>query len=318
MIIGTDWTQRLRLRHLDIILHLAQTGNISHTAQALNMTQPGISRWLKEIEEDIGLVLFERHARGLRPTENGAVLVQHARRIVANLNLTRDDLLARQKEGSGLVNVGSTGAATVETVPMAILELLTTYPKTRVSILEGTMDQLIKKLYAEELDIVVGRSAPELVNDDIDYETLYMEPLQFIARPQHPLAQKTTIQWQDVAQYRWVIWPKNTPIRQDIERALVADKQFLPHDYLESNSTLMNITLLNNSDYISVASARTAKRLHHLNAISILNLPLSGFGSVSMFWRIDATSRLAVTQTIQALRNVSQQYQDRLNLNHNT
>lgn len=316
MIMGTDWTHRLRLRHLEIILHLAQTGNISHTAQALNMTQPGISRWLKEIEEDMGLVLFERHARGLRPTENGAVLVDHARRIVANLNLTRDDLLARQHEGSGLVNVGSTGAATVETVPMAILELLSTHPKTRVSILEGTMDQLIKKLYAEELDIVVGRSAPELVNDDVEYETLYMEPLQFITRPQHPLAQQTTIQWQDIAQYRWVIWPKNTPIRHDLERALVADKQFLPHDYLESNSTLMNITLLNNSDYISVASARTAKRLHQLNAISILNLPLSGFGSVSMFWRKDATTRLAVQQTIQALRNVSQQYQDRFDFNH--
>lgn len=312
MIIGTDWTQRLRLRHLEIILHLVQTGNISHTAQALNMTQPGISRWLKEIEDDMGLTLFERHARGLRPTEHGEILVRHAQRIVANLNLTRDDMNARHHEGSGLVNIGSTGAATVETVPMAVLELLKTSPKTRISILEGTMDRLIRKLYTEELDIVVGRSAPELTNNEIDYETLYMEPLQFIAHPQHPLAQRSALRWDDILQYRWIIWPKSTPIRHDLERALVADRQFLPTDYIESNSTLLNITLLNNSDYICIASARSAKQLQQLRTVSILNLPLSGFGSVSMFWRKEATKRLAVTQTLQTLREVSHQYQNSL------
>lgn len=305
MIIGTDWTHRLRLRHLEIILHLAQTGNISHTAQALNMTQPGISRWLKEIEADLGLSLFERHARGLRPTEHGLVLVEHAQRIIANLNLTRDDLQARQHEGSGLVKLGGTAAATVETVPAAIAELLQRAPKTRVSLLESTMDQLIKKLYAEELDIIVGRSVSELVSSEIDYEMLYMEPLQFIARPSHPLTKKSTVRWPDLQAYRWIIWPKNTPIRQDLERALIADQQLLPKDYIESNSTLMNITLLHNSDCISVVSARAAQRLQQLQTISTLQLPLSGFGSVSMFWRKEATSRPAVTQTLHALRQAA-------------
>ncbi len=305
MIIGTDWTHRLRLRHLEIILHLAQTGNISHTAQALNMTQPGISRWLKDIESDLGLSLFERHARGLRPTEHGQVLVEHAQRIIANLNLTRDDLQARQHEGSGLVKLGGTAAATVETVPTAIAHLLKKSPKTRISLLESTMDQLIKQLYAEELDIIVGRSVPELVSHDIDYETLYSEPLQFIARPHHPLAHRADLNWDDLMPYRWIIWPKNTPIRQDLERALIADQQLLPKDYIESNSTLMNITLLHNSDCLSVVSARAAKHLQQLQTLCILDLTLSGFGSVSMFWRKKAESRPAVIQTLQALREAA-------------
>ena len=66
----------------------------------------------------------------------------------------------------------------------------------------------------------------------------------------------------------------------------------------------MNITLLNNSDYISIASARTAQRLCQLGAIDILNLPLTGQGSVSIFWKKNH-NRLAVTQTLQAFRNVS-------------
>lgn len=300
-----DWTQRIRLRHLTIMTELAQTGNISQTAQALNMTQPGISRWLKELEEDIGLSLFERHARGIRPTTHGMALVEHAQRVIASLNLIRDDLDARHHEGSGLVRIGSTGAATVDTTPMAILELLKHLPRAKVSLLESTMDRLIKKLHLDQLDVVIGRSAPELTDNNICFETLYMEPLQFIAKKEHPLSDKEIVTWKDILMYRWIIWPKNTPIRQDLERALIADKHILPVDYIESNSTLMNITLLNNSDYISIASARTANRLSQLGAIKVLNLPLSGFGSVSIFWNKEHNNRLAITQTIQAFKNVS-------------
>ena len=64
----TDWTHRLRLRHLQWLLSVAETRNLSQSAAALNTTQPALSKWLKELQEDIGLPLFERHARGLRPT----------------------------------------------------------------------------------------------------------------------------------------------------------------------------------------------------------------------------------------------------------
>jgi DNA-binding transcriptional LysR family regulator len=78
-----DWTHRLRLRHLQVLSSLARTGNLSRSAAALNTTQPALSKWLKELEEDVGLPLFERHARGLRPTSYGEALIEHARRIEA-------------------------------------------------------------------------------------------------------------------------------------------------------------------------------------------------------------------------------------------
>src|SRR3546814_4961337 len=81
-----DWTDRIRLRNLKVLLSLAQTRNLSHSAALLNTTQPGLSKWLKDLESDIGLPLFERHARGLRPTSHGEVLIAHARRIDAQLD----------------------------------------------------------------------------------------------------------------------------------------------------------------------------------------------------------------------------------------
>ena len=81
-----DWTHRLRLRNLKMLLSLAQTRNISHSAAMLNTTQPGLSKWLKDLEDDIGLPLFERHARGLRPTPHGDVLIAHAQRVEAQFS----------------------------------------------------------------------------------------------------------------------------------------------------------------------------------------------------------------------------------------
>ncbi len=62
-----DWTQRLRLRNLQMLLSLAETGNMSQSAAMLNTTQPGLSKWLKDLEDDIGLPLFERQRAGCGP-----------------------------------------------------------------------------------------------------------------------------------------------------------------------------------------------------------------------------------------------------------
>ena len=115
-----DWTHRLRLRHLQVLLSLASTGNLSQSAAALNTTQPALSKWLKELEEDLGLPLFERHARGLRATSYGEALIEHARRIEAHLDIARDDMQALRAGGSGLVSIGTSGVSAADTVPLAV------------------------------------------------------------------------------------------------------------------------------------------------------------------------------------------------------
>ena len=124
-----DWTYRLRLRHLQVLLSLASTGNLSQSAAALNTTQPALSKWLKELEEDVGLPLFERHARGLRPTSYGEALIEHARRIEARLDIARDDMQALRAGGSGLVSIGTSGVSAADTVPLAVSRLLERMPR---------------------------------------------------------------------------------------------------------------------------------------------------------------------------------------------
>src|SRR5690606_10514511 len=103
---ASDWTDRIRLRNLRFLLSLAQTRNLSRSAAALHTTQPGLSKWLKDLESDVGLTLFERHARGLTPTVHGQALIEHARRIEAQLDRAAADMNILREGGAGHVEIG--------------------------------------------------------------------------------------------------------------------------------------------------------------------------------------------------------------------
>jgi DNA-binding transcriptional LysR family regulator len=301
-----DWTHRLRLRNLKMLLSLAQTRNISHSAAMLNTTQPGLSKWLKDLEDDIGLPLFERHARGLRPTPYGDALIAHAQRIDAQLDRASGDMAALRQGGGGRVVIGASGASASDTVPLAVMHLLERMPQARVKLVESTMDRLLGQLAQGDLDVVVGRSAPEHHDPAIRSESLYLEPVHMVARPRHPVfAQTGRVSWEDLMAYRWIVWPKGTPIRNALDTALAAADQSLPADHVESNSVTINLTLINNSDMIGVASHRAALRFSQMNAMRILPLRLSGFGSVAMYWRQETYQPAAVETTLECLRQAA-------------
>lgn len=298
-----DWTHRLRLRNLKMLLSLAQTRNISHSAAMLNTTQPGLSKWLKDLEDDIGLPLFERHARGLRPTPHGDVLIAHAQRVESQLDRASADMAALREGGGGRVVIGASGASASDTVPLAVMKLLERMPQARVKLVEGTTDRMLAQLAQGDLDIVVGRSAPEHHDPAIRFEALYLEPIHLVARPRHPLFAVEQPSWQDLLSYRWILWPKGTPIRNAVDAALAAAGQAPPVDHVESNSVTVNLTLINNSDMIGVASHRAALRFSQMRAMRIIPVRLSGFGSVAMYWREDAFRPVAVQEAMAALRS---------------
>lgn len=301
-----DWTHRLRLRNLEMLLSLAETGNMSLSAAILNTTQPGLSKWLKDLEDEIGLPLFERQARGLRPTPYGETLIGHARRLQAQLDVARDDLQVMRQGGSGLVVVGTSGAAAADTVPMALMELLRQRPATQARVIETTMDSLMTQLSRSELDIVVGRSAPELQEDSVvKSEALYMESAHFVARAGHPLFTIGRLTWPDLFRYRWIVWPKGTPIRNALESALAAEGLATPVESVHTSSAVVSLTLLSQSDMVGLLSHRTARRLEALGPLRIIPFQLPGSASVSMYWREDAADRSAVATMLECLRRAA-------------
>ena len=301
---GMDWTHRLRLRNLQMLLSLAQTGNMSHTAEALHTTQPGLSKWLKELEADLGLTLFERHARGLRPTAEGEALIAHARRIEAHLDTARDDMFHLREGGNGQVTIGFAGASSVDTVPMAVLKIREKLPSAHIRLLETKAEVLIEALSTGLMDIVVGPSDMAVSDPLIRSEMLYVEPIHLVARSNHPIFKLEQIGWPHVLSFPWALWAKGTPVRTAFDKALVAAGQKPPPNFVESNSATLTTTLLLHSDMIGVASQRPAMRYRRMNLLAVIPLELREYGSVTLYWREDASMRLAVRTALEGIHEV--------------
>ena len=299
-----DWTQRIRLRHLQILVSLAETQNVSRSAEALHMTQPALSKWLKDLETDIGALLFERHARGLRPTRHCEVLLEHARRIGVDLDRARDEMALLLAGSTGYVAIGGSGATIASTVPAAVLALLQAMPRARVDIFEGTMDRLMEMLGRRELDIAVGRYQPQYLTAQVESEKLYDEPLHFVARKGHPLHRYKSIDWGDLYRYRWVVFSSDTPVRTLLNEELRLANRSLPADALQSNSVFASFSMLTASDMVTVASQRSIVQYERLGTLKRLPIRFNAAPPGMMYWRRDVSISTAMQLALRCLREL--------------
>lgn len=297
-----DWTHRIRLRHLQMLVSLAETQNVSRSAQRLHMTQPALSKWLKDLEADVGVDLFERHARGLRPTHYCLALVEHARRIGVELDRARDEMAMLVAGSTGYVAIGGSGATIASAVPTAVLALLKVMPGARVDIVEGTMDRLMDMLGRRELDIAVGRAQPQYLTPQVEAEELYGEPLHFVARKGHPLHRLKSLSWDDLYRYRWVVFSSDTPVRSLLNEELRLAKRALPADALQSNSVFASFSMLTASDMITIASQRSIANFEQMGALKRLPIRFRSAPPVMMYWRSDSSRSAAMALTLDCLR----------------
>lgn len=302
------WAKRLRMKHLHWLVTLGETGSISETARLTHTTQPGLSRWLKELEEDVEDVVFERNTRGLHPTVVGQVLIAHAKRILTEADRTQQDLNAVVNGQTRTIAIGTSPASAPSFVPDAIARFLSKYPSARIELVESTMDALMQKLKVGQLDIVIGRLDNYQPHLELRSELLYREQIRVVTRLSHPLAQLTRVTWDDLYQYDWLVWPVGTPIRSKLDQALMAGGLKPPTYRVESNSMVGNLWLLQYTDMVSIVSESVATHFYDRGLLTALKIDLgANDGMVGMVWREQAEPDQLMEQLIECCR-ISTQY----------
>ncbi|MCX7892933.1 MAG: LysR family transcriptional regulator [Burkholderiales bacterium] len=188
-----------RLRHL---LALAEHGSFGRAAAALRMTQPALSRSIKLLEEQIGAALFERSVTGVTPTDEGRLLVQRAGELVRAADELDREVLRRRVAGVGQLVVGAGPYPGETIVPVALARFVAAHPLVRVRILiAGDWDDLLRRLRARELDLVVAETSTLGGEHDLEIERLTPHPVYFVARRDHPLAHRSVVRAEDTFAY---------------------------------------------------------------------------------------------------------------------
>lgn len=190
-------------------------------AERLFLTQPAISKTLKELEELLGADLMTRSRAGVSLTKQGEVFLHFAEMSLAALQQGLDGVEQEGKAGSERVKVGALPSVAARLMPLVALEFSDLSRRGTLQISDGPISYLIQKLRDGELDIVIGRQAQPDMMKGIAFTQLYNETVDFVVRPGHPLLKAPKLsrigEWQ-------VIYPsENSAIRPLVERFLIAN-----------------------------------------------------------------------------------------------
>lgn len=234
--------RRLRLRHLELLVALADAGTMRAAATRLHLSQPALSKMLGEIETGFGARLFERSPQGLAANALGDAVVYRARVILGELARGSDEVAALRSGAQGVLRLGTLSVTAA--VPKAVVQLRRRLPGALVQIQEGRVRDLIQRLLHGELDGVFGAITPELLTSELlpllRPEVLLEDELCVLCSEGHPLARSRRLRWADLQAGAWVAPPKDTLVRQALMTAFLDEGLEPPQPAIE---VLSSVTL---------------------------------------------------------------------------
>jgi DNA-binding transcriptional LysR family regulator len=200
---------------LRVVREAAAHGSFSAAADALGYTQSAVSRQIAAMEAAVDAPLFERVARGVRPTEAGAVLAEHAASVLVSLDSATSAIARIQARLEGRLTLGAIPAAMPVLVPRAVARVLSENPSLEISLREDSSPALVSGLHAGHLDaavIALGADLPTYDLTGLRRDLLMSETLRIAVPSSHRLATRTDpIPVAELTTERWIIGRSASP-----------------------------------------------------------------------------------------------------------
>lgn len=270
---------RLRFKQLALVASLTETRNLHASARDLNLSQPGATKLLKEVERTLGVELFLRGGKGMEPTAIGLAVARHARTILSETARLKAQVDAMARGELGTVRLG----AIMEAVPEVLTRVFTAVTGAGagagplVNLTVSTSDHLIDAMNEGQLDLAIGRPVEHLDMGNIRFEPLWLEELSIVAAAQHPLVGKPDLSLQTLQQYEWILQPRPSPMRTSIELAFARAGLALPINRVETASMLMTTVMISRSALLAVLPRSVARFYIETGLIAEVTVPLAGF-----------------------------------------
>lgn len=267
---------RLKLRQLLLLSALGESGNLRRAATQLGMTQPAATKLLHQLESTLDVELFERSRRGMTPTVFGEAMIRRARVLLNDLEDARDEITALSAGSLGSLRVGTNNSTSSGLVPRALAALLARHPTVGLSLVEGNNDSLMAMLKRGELDLIVGRVMGGAALDDVDLRLLYEDEFLAVCSPRHPLARRKKLSLADLVKQRWILPKSTAPLCQRLDFLFAEQCNERPRNAVESSSMLTNLSLLQESDMVTVMPAEVVRQYAASGLLHALPVALPG------------------------------------------
>lgn len=275
--------EHIKYRHLQCFLAVAQHGSLQKAADVLAITQPAVSKTLKELEGLLAVRLFERGRRGAVPTREGEAFLRHAGASVSALREAVASVAQTRRQGHAVVAIGVLPTVAPWLMPQLLLRQDAEAQEdahTSLRIHTGANPELLARLRQRELDLVIGRFAEPAHMLGLSFEHLYADPLVLAVRPGHPLLAQAAEKAGVLAglQAFTVILPtQGTAIRHTADGFFLARGLALPTRTIETLSVSIARGYALQSDAVWVSPLGAVRP--ELDSGALLQLPVSMAGT---------------------------------------
>ena len=293
----------MEIRHLECFLTVARCGNFTKAAEQIHISQPSISKMIKEIEAQMGIELFYRDTKHVELTDAGIAFLEHAQQIVAlfdNLTTNIDGLLA---EKSGKIRIGFPPITSVTMFSQVLGVFKKEHPNIELQLFEFGSKTIEKAIQDGELDIGIV-SAPATNKELYEMFWLTRDSLEVVMHPEHALAAKSTVAISDLAKESFVLYSRDFRLHdQIIERCRI--EGFDPKIMFETSQLEFMIQIVAANVGIVLLPTRICRKL---DSSQVVSRPLAGrpiYLQLGVIWKKGRYLPHAARQWIEFARTVS-------------
>jgi LysR family transcriptional regulator, benzoate and cis,cis-muconate-responsive activator of ben and cat genes len=189
----------MELRHLRYFVAVAETENVTRAATKLHVSQPALSRQIRDLEDEIGFPLLERSAKSVRLTEAGKVFLTETRAVLQHAEDAVKKARAVSGGTVGEINVGYAPTLTVQILPRALRTFQAEFPNVRVALHDLSTEEMLAQLGEKKLQVALTVRPPARQLRGLHAEELARYAMRVAVAPQHPLANAKLISLEQVS-----------------------------------------------------------------------------------------------------------------------
>jgi LysR family pca operon transcriptional activator len=241
---------RIKFRHLQCFLTVARQRSLQKASEILSITQPAVSKTVKELEEILQVRLFDRDRKGTVLTRQGETFYEHAEAIMNALQQATNSMAQVRAYSDTMIQIGAAPSLTPYFLPEVLLEFRRRAANVQVSLRTSTTAHLMRQLLEREFDMVLCRHTDPEEMSGLSFEYLYVDPLVIVVRPGHPLLQTSKIDFADTRRFTALLPIKGSINRHAADSFAIKQGIGLPTDFIENISMSFGRNYIVRSDAV--------------------------------------------------------------------
>lgn len=246
--ITLPYGEAVLLRHVRYLLAVAHHGNFTRAAEALHVSQPALSQQVRQLESNLGVVLFDRSGRAVVPTDAGRVYLEHARRALMELDAGSRAMLDVSDLSTGQLRLGVTPTFSEYLVAPLIDRFTALYHGVAINLMELSLEQITEALVGNALDLAIGFTLGQ--HTDIDSQPLFQEHLCLVAADAYPRV-SLPLAFNDLPPLRFALLAKGFATRTLID-AWCQALAFKPQVLLQADSIAIVLKVVKQGRLVTI------------------------------------------------------------------